>query len=80
MCKECRTSRVTLHQHPSLAGASHSVSHALLFGMQPVMDASIGGPYVDVEDELDQALRGNGPSMIFDDDEHSGKRTQSFDH
>mmetsp|Transcript_11877 Transcript_11877/g.27617 ORF Transcript_11877/g.27617 Transcript_11877/m.27617 type:complete len:785 (+) Transcript_11877:91-2445(+) len=46
--------------------------------LNPVMDASIGGPYVDADEELDKALKGKGPQMSFDgfDDK---KRSMSMD-
>jgi hypothetical protein len=46
--------------------------------LNPVMDASIGGPYVDVEDELDRALKGKGPDMDFDFD-HGDAKAKSMD-
>jgi len=47
--------------------------------LNPVMDASIGGPYVDAEDELDQALKGKGPQMSFDGFDDKKGKSMSID-
>jgi len=41
--------------------------------LNPVMDATIGGPYVDADEELDRALK-SGPEMSFDSDGNQKKK------